>query len=127
MPKLPKVRLRSGGLSEIVPEPSPITYSFLSRWLTGSESVGRAMRLLKLPYQPFSETLVVRHNGKLYMDIIAEEKTLYSRTIFTYNGRRSKSAPDLVVSWRKLMNPAYWLQTLQLLNTQFSWTLYPYG
>ena len=41
----------SGGFAEIVSNPSDRTYAYLAEWFKGNSSLGRAMKILGLPYQ----------------------------------------------------------------------------
>lgn len=116
----------NGGLAEIVPRPSKLTFSFLRHWLSGDGSFGRAMKLLDLPYVKRPQPLVALVNGQLNVDLIEEEKTLYQQTLFSYKPQRQAAdTPRLFFNWKKIVSLACWMGTLQLLQKQSVWIAKP--
>ncbi len=116
----------NGGLAEIVARPSPLTFSFVRHWFTGSTSLGLAMELLGLPYVKRNEPVVALVNGQLMVNLIEEEKTLYQNTLFSYiTQQQFADVPGLHLNWQKIIRPASWLGTLKLLQKQSIWIAKP--
>lgn len=111
----------SGGLAETVYEPSEITYSFFGRWFSGDSSLGLAMKLLDLPYEKIAEPVLVMKGDDMWVDLKAEERTLYKKTIFSYLPVKGNKQPKLIVNPLKLLNPVCLWGTMQLLVRQSVW------
>lgn len=121
-----KTKFYSGGIAELVHKPTPLTTSFFRHWFGGNSSFGRAMKLLKLPYQPIPESLLVVMNGELYVDLEAEEKIIYTRTIFHYKKRQTVSeTPILIIDPRRLASIPCVFNTVKILLRQAQWIAYP--
>ncbi len=111
--------LYSGGLAETVSRPSPLTYSFLAHWFRGSTSVGKAMQLIGLPYEAVDVPLVKVVNKELYVDLRAEEKTLYSKTLFKYKPQTEvHSLPSLKISYARLFSLRCIINTFKIVGSQ---------
>lgn len=118
--------LFSGGMAEIVPDPTPLTYSFFRHWFTGTRSIGSAMTLLGLPYTAVETSPLVLSGGRLAVDLILEEQTLYGNTFFSYRPQESiDDTPRLTLSPKKLFAPACWIGTLRILLRQSLWLANP--
>lgn len=116
----------SGGLAEIVSEPSNLTYSFLKNWFNGTSSFGIAMHLLGLPYKKTGSSILEIKNGQLLVNLEIEEETIYKNTIFTYRKQKSaKNTPSLKISHIKLLNPMCIFNTLKILFIQSKWIASP--
>ncbi len=116
----------SGGLAEIVSEPSSLTYSFLKDWFNGTSSFGIAMHLLSLPYKKTGSPILEIKNGQLLVNLEIEEETIYKNTIFTYRKQKSaENTPSLKISYIKLLNPACIFNTLKILLLQSKWIASP--
>lgn len=116
----------TGGLAELVHNPSPITFTYLSRWLTGSESVGRALELLELPYRAVGLPLLVQYDGQVYVDLEAEESTVFADTLLRYRyPARHDLAPGIRFAWSKLVSFRAWRNTFQLIKKQSLWVAFP--
>ena len=120
--KIDKKFLYSGGLAEFVSKPTNLTFSFLRHWFTGKQSVGKAMALLKLPYLPLSTPLLVLIDGELYVNLLAEEETLYHDTIFRYKPQQSiHTQPQQTFTLSKILLPDSWSGTFQHIGQQSYW------
>lgn len=116
----------SGGLSELVNRPSALTYSFFKDWFMGTESIGSAMKLLGLPYEKTNLPLLIVHNSELFVDLNAEEKTLYKNTIFFYKKQQLENkTPTLGVSVLKCFSPLCLMNTLKIVLVQSQWVSNP--
>ncbi len=116
----------SGGLAELNPHPTPLTYSFFRNWFTGENSLGRAMNLLHLPYEKTSQPLLVLHGNEMVVNLQSEEDTLYYHSLFSYAPRSDINLePQLRLNYRKLFDPQNYATTLQLLAVQTSWLVNP--
>ena len=71
-----------GGLAEIVDSPTLLTYSFLKHWFKGNSSFGEAMKKLDIPFRPMDISILTMSSNQLAVNLEAEEKILYSKTIF---------------------------------------------
>ncbi len=111
----------SGGLAETVYKPSEITYSFFSRWFAGDSSLGKAMKLLGLPYEKISDPILVMEGDQMWVDLKAEERTLYAKTIFSYAPVKGNQQSKLGISWLKILNPTCLLGTIKILAKQSEW------
>lgn len=112
----------SGGLAELVSSPTQITYSFLKIWFTSENSVGKAMKLLNLPYKKTSIPILKIYDGNLVIDLKNEEETLYSKTLFKYKYQENLSqTPKQIIDPLKLINPACTFNTLKILLNQSRW------
>jgi phosphohistidine swiveling domain-containing protein len=111
-----------GGLAELVVSPSKLTFSFLKDWFTGKGSLGKAMRLLNLPYEKTAESVLVLKDNELLVDLKAEEESLYKNTVFKYRQQTSiQGVPQLSIDLRKLINPLCLINTLIILFVQSKW------
>lgn len=116
----------SGGLAELVSSPSHLTYSFISTWFTGSQSLGMAMKILGLPYQKVYLPMLALAGHELVVDLKAEEETLYDRTIFTYKKQdNTYDTPKLVVNFSKTLNPVCLINTVKIMLLQSQWIAKP--
>lgn len=116
----------SGGLAELIPHPTPLTYSFFSYWFTGLRSLGLGMRLLGLPYSPVDLPVLSLLDGEMFVDLEAEEKTLYSQTLFSYNQQPdTNSDPSLHINSSQLFHPSAYFGTVQVLLAQSRWIASP--
>ncbi len=116
----------SGGLAELVSHPTPSTFLFLEKWFSGKGSIGRAMRILRLPSRRTSECIFDLKDGELYVNLKNEENTLYKWTIFTYQDQASiHSTPRLTINFWKLLNPLCLYNTVRIIITQSIWIAYP--
>ncbi len=112
----------TGGLAETVSHPTQLTASFFSYWFTGKESLGKAMKLLKLPYTSISLPVVETHDDEMVVNLLHEEKTLFGKTIFRYKDRSTlHEEPALTIALNKVFHPLYWLNTLHILFQQSMW------
>ncbi len=115
---------QSGGLAEIVRNPSKITKAYLDSWFTGNSSLGKALELLKWPVTKDTAALLAIYKGFLHVDLSVEEKVLYSKTTLHYV--KDESTYILKVNPVKLLSPrhllgtarAIWSQTRLLVNFQ---------
>ncbi len=118
-PASPTDQFYSGGLAETVSKPTRLTYSFLAHWFCGKRSLGIAMRKLGLPCEETAEPLVVMHEGDLLVDLKAEEKTLYSQTVFRYKKQEQFHAlPVLQIAYERLFSPRCLLNTIKIVLYQ---------
>jgi phosphohistidine swiveling domain-containing protein len=116
----------AGGLAELVPSPSPLTFSFLVDWFTGKGSLGKAMSYLTLPYEAADLPILALKDNELVVDLTNEERTLYQKTIFTYKLQHDlHKTPKLVVSASKSIKPANIINTTQMLLLQSRWIANP--
>jgi pyruvate,water dikinase len=114
--------LYSGGLAEFVSKPSKLTFSFFRFWFTGKQSIGKAMALLKLPYCPTSAPILVLVNDEIYVNLKAEESTLYCDTMFEYKSQSSiHQAPKQSFDFKKILLPDSWNGTYQHIIQQSYW------
>lgn len=121
-----KHNLFSGGLAELIPSPSGLTYSYLKHWFTGNSSLGKAMKLLGLPYEKSDLSIFKLIDGQLFINLENEEKTLYQNTIFHYRMQKdARKTPKLTVDIGKIINPVCWFNTLRTLFIQSLWILTP--
>lgn len=111
----------SGGLAETVYEPSELTYSFFSRWFAGNSSLGKAMELLGLPYEKIMEPILVMEGDDMWVDLKAEEKTLYGKTVFSYLPVKGNNQPGLTINVLKIFNPFCIAGTIKILARQSMW------
>jgi len=115
---------QTGGLAEIVRNPSKITKSYLDIWFTGNSSLGKALELLKWPITKDDAPLLVVHNGFLHVDLSALEKVMYSKTALHYVKEKNeyvlKVDPVKLLSPRHLLGTAraIWSQSKLLINYQ---------
>ena len=116
----------TGGLAELVPNPSPLTYSFLVHWFTGRNSVGKAMRLLGLPHMPSDEPLLVLNDSDLVVDGQTEAQALYANTLFSYTSSDTiQHTPKLILDYSKVLHLQHWKPTIQILLRQSNWIAKP--
>lgn len=116
----------SGGLAEIVSQPSELTYSYLKTWFTGKESVGKAMELLDLPFENIDLPLLEIVNGELMVNLYNEEQTLYLKTIFVYKKQnKSNDIPQLKISFGKAINLKCLYNSFRILLVQSNWIANP--
>ncbi len=116
----------SGGLAELVSSPTPLTYSFLVDWFTGIGSLGKAMKLLGMPYQEVKLPLLIVKDHELLVNLTNEERTLYQKTIFTYKKQNDiHQAPQLVIDFVKSVHPSNLKNTLKILLVQSKWIAHP--
>lgn len=116
----------SGGLAEIVSEPSKITFSYLQNWFNGASSFGIAMRLLGLPSLKTEDSILEIVDGQLLINLNIEEATIYKNTIFTYKNQKSNNiTPSLKISYTKLLNPVCIYNTIKILLVQSQWIAKP--
>jgi len=116
----------SGGFAEIVSNPSEITYSFLAEWFKGNSSLGKAMKILGLPYQSLNLPILELIDDELVVNLENEEKTLYLNTIFRYAKQDSlNNVPRLIIDPFKLLNPLNWINTISILIKQSVWISSP--
>lgn len=121
-----EVNYYSGGLAELVPSPSVLTYSFLKHWFTGNGSIGRAMKILGLPYTNTNLSILKVVDGDLLVNLINEEETLYSKTIFTYKKQKHiHDVPGLGIHFHKVISPVYLFNTCIMLLAQSKWIAHP--
>ncbi len=116
----------SGGFAEIVSNPSDITYSYLKEWFNGESSLGKAMKILGLPYQEINVPILELIEGELLVNLQNEERTLYKNTIFKYMQQRNfDDTPKLVIDKFKLINPINLISTFNILIKQSVWISNP--
>lgn len=116
----------SGGLAELIPSPSRLTYSFLAGWFTGKGSVGHAMKLLRMPYQKINLPILELIDGELLVNLKNEEQTLYQNTIFTYKKQKEiHYVPKLTFEFVKIFNPVCLLNTIKIIWIQSKWIAKP--
>jgi len=116
----------SGGFAEIVSNPSDITYLYLKEWFNGKSSLGKAMRILSLPYQKIDLPILELIDGELVVNLQSEERTLYANTIFKYAKQNNlDDPPKLTIDPFKLLNPLSWINTLAILIKQSIWIANP--
>ncbi|HSW96360.1 MAG TPA: PEP-utilizing enzyme [Candidatus Saccharimonadales bacterium] len=116
----------SGGLAELIPSPTPLTYSFFKKWFVGSSSIGLAMKLLRMPYQHITLPILDLVDDELLINLGNEEKTLYEKTIFRYLQRDDiHKTPILQISLKKIVSPICLLGSLKILLVQSVWIAYP--
>lgn len=72
----------AGGLADVLPYPSRLSYSFIRYWLSSRGSFGAAMQLLDLPYRVSDESLVQVIGARLVVDLDEMEKCMYGRGWF---------------------------------------------
>jgi hypothetical protein len=115
-----------GSFAEFVLQPSLLSYSFFKDWFAGSGSLGKAMKLLKLPFENITESVLEMHNNELVVNLLIEEKTLYRKTIFSYATQTSyDDQPKLIINFFKLFNPICVLNTINILLQQSQWIAKP--
>lgn len=116
----------SGGLAEIVSRPSELTYSYLKKWFTGKKSIGKAMKLLDLPFENIDLPILEIINGELMVNLYNEEQTLYLKTIFVYKKQNtSDDIPQLKISLKKTVNLKCLHNSLRILLVQSKWIANP--
>ena len=116
------VNYYSGGLAELVPSPSALTYSFLADWFSGKASLGKAMKLLQMPYQEVDLSVLRLQDGELVVDLTNEEQALYQQTIFKYKNRNDiHTAPALVIDLTRIINPICLMNTIRIVLVQSKW------
>src|SRR3989338_3761475 len=116
----------SGGLAELVSTPTVLTYSFFKKWFTGKGSIGKAMKILGLPYQDLDLPVLDLVDDDLVVNLSNEEKTLYKKTIFKYRKQNNiHEIPQLVVDLGKVFNPVYLFNTFGILLVQSKWIANP--
>lgn len=116
----------SGGLAEIVSQPSELTYSYLKKWFTGKKSIGKAMKLLDLPFEDIDLPILEIINGELMVNLYNEERTLYLKTIFVYKKQNtSDDVPQLKISLKKTVNLKCLYNSLRILLVQSKWIANP--
>lgn len=116
----------SGGFAEIVPSPSVLTYSFLAEWFTGSGSLGKAMKLLRMPYEEVNLRLLDLKDNELVVNLSKEEQTLYEKTIFRYKNQTDiNSTPGLEVDPAKVINLLHLVNTMRIVLIQSKWIANP--
>jgi len=116
----------TGGLAELVSNPSPLTFSFFRYWLCSSRSVGRAMRLLGLPYISTNDSFLEMVQGTLVVHAEAEERSLYSNTLFRYRYQGQSSVqPHMEFSPTRFFSGSAWRNTLHMLAKQVAWIANP--
>lgn len=116
----------SGGFAELVSSPSLLTYSFLADWFTGRGSLGKAMKLLQMPYREVNLYLLELKDNELVVNLAKEEQTLYQKTIFRYkNQTDTHSTPELVVDFAKIINPLCLMNTMRIVLIQSKWISSP--
>lgn len=109
----------AGGLAELVSSPSLLTYSYIADWFTGSESLGKAMKLLDLPYQKMNQPILILMENNLLVNLEIEEKTLYQKTILSYVKQVDISeTPRLSINLTKCIYPINLINTLKILFMQ---------
>lgn len=112
----------TGGLAELISSPSPITYSYISTWFTGVGSIGRAMEILKLPYEHTTLPILEMVNGELVVNLDHEQRALYKKTIFSYAPQKSiHDTPNLQIDFKKLLSPTCIGNTLKIVMAQAQW------
>src|SRR5258708_3003135 len=112
----------SGGLAEIIPSPSGLTYSFLKNWFTGKGSVGKAMQLLDMPCQKIDLPIVELKDRELLVNLKNEEATIYKKTIFKYKNQNNiHTPPKLVVDLKKIINHSWLLNNFKITIVQSKW------
>jgi phosphohistidine swiveling domain-containing protein len=126
MNQLHNSNLYSGGLAEIVSQPTPLTYSFFAHWFSGDVSLGRGMGLLQLPYSPQTISVLTLSEQDMYVDLRAEEAILYNKTLLHYKQQISPhETPKLSVNFQKVLSPIRIFHTLSLIKTQSQWIAQP--
>lgn len=116
----------SGGLAELVSFPSLLTYSFLADWFTGKGSLGKAMKLLQIPYQEVNLHVLDLKDNELVVNLAREEVTLYQKTIFKYKRQTNiHNIPTLVVDFTKVINPICLINTIRIVLIQSKWIAKP--
>src|SRR4051812_1735098 len=106
----------TGGLAELVPTPTVLTYSFLKHWFTGTGSLGKAMKLMHMPYTQSDVSVFDSYEKELVIDLSHEELILYEKTIFTYKLQKNiHQTPQLTVDYLKFFNPMCLLQTVRII------------
>lgn len=112
----------SGGIAEFVQNPSDLTFSYLSRWMTGRGSLGLAMKLLHLPYTQIDLPLLIRVNNETFVNLDAEASTLYRETLFTYKqSKHNDDTPALRIQWKNIYKPRCIANTLRMILVQSDW------
>lgn len=121
-----KVSYYNGGFAEIVSSPSDITYSYLKEWFNGKSSLGKAMKILGLPYQEINLPILELIEGELVVNLQNEERTIYANSLFKYGKQNNlDDTPKLIVDPFKLLNPLSWISTLSILIRQSIWISSP--
>ncbi len=116
----------SGGFAELVNNPTPLTYSFLKSWFTGKGSVGKAMKLLGLPFEENQTPILEFINGELLVNLKIEEQTLYKKTVFHYKLQKDiHQSPQLTIDLKKIINPTCILNTSKTIFVQSKWISQP--
>ncbi len=111
------VMYRNDGLAEIVRDPSPKTLGYLSQWFTGEGAFGKGLSLLGWPVVKDDRPLLVwdKENG-LRIDLLVEEKVMYSKTVFHYV--KKDDGFVLAVNLKSLLSPKKILGTFKALWSQ---------
>ncbi len=115
---------RYSDLAEIVHNPSLITRKYLDIWFTGKSSFGLALAKIGWPYAEDSHPLLKWDKIKgLKVDILVEERVMYSKTIYHY--KNINGSYVLTIDFRKInINTilstfqAIWAQSKLLINNQ---------
>ncbi len=111
--------LYKGGLAEVVVNPSDLTYSFIRHWFSGVGALADAWKLLHIPYRSLPQSVLVRKQGELFLDLQAEESLLYADTALTYIASLSPNdQPSLTIAWNRLFLPINLWKTIQLILRQ---------
>ncbi len=128
IPHTPMSTLFAGGIGDIVEKPTPLTFSFLSHWFSGTQSFGTAMKLIDIPYIARERSLLTLLDGELYSNLLSEELILYAHTIFSYTYQTQvTNTPKLSMFTRKLFSPKHLYFTAKLILTQSRWIANPDG
>lgn len=118
----------SGGFAELVNSPSVLTYSFFTEWFTGNTSLGKAMKLLNLPYRSVQLPVLELREKELLVNLKNEEETLYRDTVFKYQKQRNfHDIPKLIVTPNKFLNPICIINTIKIIFAQSRWISNPAG
>ena len=116
----------SGGFAEIVSNPSEVTYSYFKSWFNGKSSLGKAMKILGLPFQEINLPILELIDDELVVNLQNEEKTLYTNTVFKYASQKNlDDTPKLIIDVFKSLNPLNWINTFSILIKQSIWISSP--
>lgn len=126
MPPDKKNHYFTGGFAEITPNPSPLTYSYLKDWFTGSKWIGGAMDILHLPCEKINLPILEMAGDELVINLINEEKTLYKKTLFSYKVQNSgNDVPILAFETKKLVCIPCIVNTFKIIYAQSTWIANP--